>query len=74
MTKRAPASLAAAAADRPRTPGPSTATTSPGFVPGTTAPQRMPLATALYMQASDGSRSDGTDTSWLSGDRYWTSA
>jgi hypothetical protein len=32
------------------------------------------LATALYMQASDASRSDGIDTSWLSGDRYWTSA
>jgi hypothetical protein len=64
---------AAAHTDRPRMPGPSTATTSPGPVPGTVTPQRMPAPSGLKAVATTGSRPAGTGSSMESGARYWCS-
>ena len=53
ITNSAPASLAAAAAHSPRMPGPSTATTSPGPVPGIVAPQRIPAPKRIENRGDD---------------------
>jgi hypothetical protein len=63
MTKLAPASFAAAAAQSPRTPGPRIATTSPGWVPGTSTPQRIAAPSGLNSVATTGSRLSGAGSS-----------
>ena len=62
ITKPAPACFAAAHAEMPRTPGPSTATTSPGRVCGTVTAQRMPAPSGLNIVACTGSSDGGTRT------------
>ncbi len=74
ITNAAPASFAAAAAERPRTPGPSTATTSPSEVPGTVTAQRTPAPSGLNSVATTGSSTSGMRWTMVSGPRYWVSA
>ena len=52
-------------------PGPRTATTSPGPVCGTVAPQRTPAPIGLNNVAVTGSSPSGTFSSMLSLLKYW---
>jgi hypothetical protein len=69
ITKAAPAAFVAAAALSPRTPGPRIATTSPGFVPGSSTAHRMPAPSGLNSVATIGSRLSGTGSNIASGPR-----
>ena len=70
LARAALLAVAAAAALSPLMPGPSTATTSPGFVSGTSTAHRMPAPSGLNIVATTGSRESGigsrseSATSW----------